>query len=371
MKTYCFKLYQSKKNKCLHRTINVAGVVYNHCIALHRRYYRLYGKSLGLYRLQKHITKLKRRPKYAFWNTVGSQAIQNIAERIDRAYRLFFRNRKSGIRTAPPSFQKVKKYKSFTLKQAGYRLLDGNKVQIQGKVYKYFKSRDIEGAIKTVTVKRDAIGDIYIYFACEVKENLVLPRTGKSVGLDFGLKTFLVGSDGLTEESPLFFRQVAKTIKRLNRALSRKKKGSNNRKRARIDLARAHQRIANRRKDYHFKLATLLTGTYAVICVEDLNLRAMQQLWGRKIGDLGHGQFLGILAHQSAKVGAMLLRIPRFEPTSKTCSACGQVLDELPLKVRMWVCPACGTVHDRDLNAAKNIFRVGTSTLGGEGVRPA
>ncbi len=371
MKTYGFKLYQTKKNKRLHRTIDIAGIIYNHSIALHKRFYKLYSKSLGLYRLQKHITKLKRRPKYSFWNIVGSQAIQDITERIDRAYKLFFRNRKSGIRAAPPAYQKVRKYKSFTLKQAGYRLLDGNKVQIQGKVYKYFKSRDIEGKIKTITVKRDALGDIYIYLVCEVKENRVLPRTGKGVGVDFGLKTFLKGSDGLVEEAPMFFRQAAKTVKRLSRALSHKKKSSNNRKRARLDLARAHRKIANRRKDFHFKLAAKMAGAYAVICVEDLNLKAMQCLWGRKISDLGHGQFIGILAHQSAKAGSMLVKIPRFEPTSKTCSACGHVLDELPLKVRTWECPACGIVNDRDMNAAKNILRVGTSTLGGEGVRPA
>ncbi len=371
MKTYCYKLYQNKMNKRLHQAINVAGIIYNHCIALHKRYYRLYGKSLGLYRLQKHITKLKKRPKYAFWTIVGSQAIQDIAQRIDRAYKLFFRNRKSGIRTAPPSFQKVRKYRSFTLKQAGYRLLDGNKVLIQGKVYKYFKSRDIEGKIKTVTVKRDALGNIYIYFVCEKCENLVLPRTGNSVGLDFGLKTFLVGSDGLTEEAPQFFTKAAKTVKRLNRSLSRKKKSSSNRKRAKLELSRAHRKIANRRRDYHFKLAARLAGAYALICVEDLNLKAMQRLWGRKSGDLGHGQFLGILAHQCPKAGATLVKIPRFEPTSKTCSVCGHMLGELPLTVRAWQCPDCGAKHDRDSNAAKNILRVETSTHGREGIRPA
>lgn len=371
MKTYSFKLYQSKKNKQLHQSINIAGRIYNHCIGLHKRYYRLYGKSLNLYHMQKHITKLKKQAKYDFWTELGSQAIQDITQRIDWAYSLFYRNLKHGIRTAPPGFKKVRKYKSFTLKQAGYKFPSGNKIVIQGRVYKFHQSRDIEGVIKTLTVKRDALGDLYLYFVCDQKENLVLPRAGNSVGLDFGLKTFLKGSDGLEKESPEFYKQGTNEIRRKSRALSRKKKGSNNRKRARIDLARSHRKIANRRKDHHFKLAAELASEYAMICVEDLNLKGMQKIWGRKISDLGHGQFLGILAHQCTKTGAELRYIPRFYPSSKTCSACGFVLDELPLRVRKWKCPVCEAGHDRDGNAAKNILRVGASTLGGEGVRPA
>ena len=114
MKTYCFKLYNANRNRKLHKQINIAGCIYNHCIALHKRYYRLYGKSLSAYSLKTHLTKLKKLERYAFWNTLGSQAIQDIAERIDKGYKLFFRNLKHKIHTAPPSFRKVKKYHSFT-----------------------------------------------------------------------------------------------------------------------------------------------------------------------------------------------------------------------------------------------------------------
>jgi putative transposase len=371
VKTYCFKLYQSKRNKKLHRSINIAGSIYNHLIALHKRYYRLYGKSLNANKLMKHITKLKKKKRFAYWNLLGSQAIQDIAQRIDRAYKLFFENSKRGIRSAPPSFKKVRRYKSFTLKQAGFWLLDSNRIVIMGREYRYFKSREIEGKIKTLTVKRDSLGDIYLYLACETEESPVEPRSGKSVGLDFGLQTFLKASDGEDVISPLFFRQGMKEIRHLNRSLSRKKKGSHNRQRARIELARAHRRIANRRKDYHFKMSKDLAGKYSLICVEDLNLKAMQRLWGRKISDLGHGQFVNILKYQCAKTGATVIEIPRFYPSSKTCSDCGHVLDDLPLSVREWTCPECGSVHDRDLNAARNILRVGASNPWGEGVRPA
>lgn len=371
MKTYRFKLYRSKKNKKLYRLIDVAGQIYNYLIALHKRYYRLYGKHLNVNKLMKYITKLKKRRRFVFWNQLGSQAIQDIAQRIERNYKLFFKNQKRGIKTAPPSFKKIKKYKSFTLKQTRYKLLEGNKIIIMGNVYKYSKSRNIEGKIKTLTVKRDFLGDIYIHLTCETEETAVEPRSGKSVGLDFGLKQFLTTSDGKFIESPLFFKQSIKEIRKLHRILSRKKKGSNNCKKALITLAKAYKKIANRRRDYHFKLAKELAEEYAIICIEDLNINAMQKMWGRKISDLGHGQFVNILKHQCTKVGTMVVEIPRFYPSSKTCSKCGYVLEELSLDVRSWACPICGAVHDRDVNAAINILRVGASTLGGEGVKPA
>ena len=114
MRTYVFKLYRAKRNRHLHREINIAGSIYNHLIALHRRYYRMFGKSLNAIRLQLHITKLKRTKRYGYWNNLGSQAIQDIAQRIDRAYKLFFHNLKRGVRTAPPGFKKVRRYRSFT-----------------------------------------------------------------------------------------------------------------------------------------------------------------------------------------------------------------------------------------------------------------
>jgi putative transposase len=372
MKTYCFKLYNSKKNKRLHELIDIAGQIYNHLIAVHKRYYRLYGKHLNVNKLMKHITKLKKQEKFAFWNKLGSQSIQDIAQRIERSYKLFFENKKRSIKTSPPSFKKIIKYKSFTLKQAGYKFLEGNKIVIIGNTYKYSKSRNIEGKIKTLTIKRDSLGNIYIYIVCETNTNktIVEPRSGKNVGLDFGLKKFLTASDGKIIESPLFFKQNIKEIRKLHRSLSRKKKGSNNYKRALISLTKAYKKTANCRKDYHFKLAKKLAEGYALICIEDLDIKAMQKAWGRKISDLGHSQFVNILKYQCAKTGSKVIEIPRFYPSSKTCSNCGYILNELPLNVRSWICPTCGEVHNRDINAAKNILRVGASTLWGEEVRP-
>ena len=138
MKAYKFKLYNHKRNKHLLRQINLAAEIYNHCIALHKRYYRLYGKHLSANTLKKHLTKLKKLDKHTHWTQLGSQAIQDIAERIDRGYKLFFRNLKAGIKSAPPNFKKRIKYKSFTLKQAGYKILQDNYIRIGRRIYRYF-----------------------------------------------------------------------------------------------------------------------------------------------------------------------------------------------------------------------------------------
>jgi putative transposase len=371
MITYTFKLYSAKKNKNLNKKIDLAGTIYNHLIALHRRYYRMFNKGISVTRIQLHITKLKKTKRYAFWNNLGSQAIQDIAQRIDRAYTLFFNNLKSASqRTSPPSFKKLRRYHSFTLKQAGYKILEGNGIVIMGRKYKYFKSREINGKVKVLTIKRDMLGDIWIYIVTEEEVQPKEARSGKSVGLDFGLKTFLTTSDGEKIESPMFMREASVKIKRQSRRLSKKKRGSKNRKKARLNLARTHRKIANQRKDFHFKLALDLTRRYVSIFVEDLNMKAMQRLWGRKISDLGHAQFLNILNWQMHKNGCQGTKINRFYPSSKTCSSCSHILAELPLSVRAWTCPECGAIHDRDINAAINIQRVGASTLKGEDVRP-
>lgn len=368
-RTYRYKLYQSKKNKYLHDQINIAGIIYNHCIALHRRYYRLFKKHLNQYQLMQHIAKLKKRPRFEYWNKVGSQAIQDIVQRIEKAYQLFFRNLKAGVKTSPPGFKKVKKYKSITLKQAGWKLLQGNKVCIGKRIYKYSKSRDITGAIKTVTIKRDNLGAFWLCFS--VQEDIITPnRTGNiAVGFDFGLKTFLVGSDGSEFNAPLYYSQALARLRQVQKQLSSKRKGSNNRKKARLALARIYQRVVNLRRDYFFKLAHELTDRYDRIFLENLNIKGMQRLWGRKVSDISHSTLVGILKHIALLKNKEVVFINRFYPSSKTCHVCGHVNKRLALSDREWTC-VCGITHDRDKNAAINILVEGASSIGLGDVRP-
>ena len=372
IKTYKFKLYKTKRLKYLHRLINISADIYNHSIALHKRYYRLYHKTLNKFVLQKHITKLKRLSRYNYWNELGSQAIQEITERIDKGYKKFFRHENK----RPPTFKKKSKYKSFILKgMVGYKL-NGNILTINKKNYKLWLSKEIDGAIKTLTVKRDNLGDFWLLISVgaeNIKSNNPA-ASGKSVGMDFGLKTFLTlggrhldFKDGEREiQSPLYFLKSIGKIRKLSRSLSMKKKGSNNRKRARLNLARLHRKVANQRDDFFHKLSNQLASEYEYVFVEDLNLKAMQMIWGRKVSDVSYGKFVNILSYKTN-----IVKIERFYPSSKTCYDCGYVKKDLNLKDRVWICPNCGQIHRRDWNASDNIHRVGTSTLAGDTVRPA
>ncbi|NJK72781.1 MAG: transposase [Synechococcaceae cyanobacterium SM2_3_60] len=365
MKTLKFKLYHHKRNRHLKRLINTAGVIWNHCIALHKRYYRLYGKHLNCNKLMAHIAKRCKRNLY--WQQLGSQAVQDICQRIEKAYQQFFRDHKKGVR--PPNFKKVKKYRSFTLKQAGYKFLEGNQIKIIGsRVYRYWQSRPIEGKVKTVTIKRSSLGELYLAVVVEAEQaEQIKVETGNSAGFDFGLRQFLTCSEGREHDvtSPQFLKQSLKRLKQANRSLSKKQKGSHNWHKARLHLARQHEAVVNRRQDWFWKLAHTLTDQFDVLCFESLNLKGMQKLWGRKVNDLAFASFISTLAWVAEKSGKRVVCIDRWYPSSKTCSQCGYVNQGLRLNDREWVCSGCGTHHtDHDRNASLNIKSVGASTVG-------
>ena len=258
------------------------------------------------------------------------------------------------------------------LKQAGYEFLGGNKVRIGLHTFKFFKSRNTQGNVKTVTIKRDRVGDMWLIVTTDWEDTQpqINPRNGNSIGFDFGLKTFLTGSDGSRFESPLFFKRGLSKVRKANQQLSRKKKGSNNRRKANQYQARVHRKVANQRNDFHWKLANEITDRYNVICFETLNISAMQRLWGRKITDLGFYSFLQKVEYLAKKKGKIVRFIDRWFPSSKRCHVCGFLNQSLELRQREWTCESCDNHHDRDLNAAINIHRVGTSAHGGDTVRP-
>lgn len=215
-KTFKYRLYHNRRNKLLHQRIDIAGLIWNHMVALQRRYYRLTGKYISRYTMQKHLAKLRRRsPRFAHWQMVGSQAVQELAERHDKAYQRFFDwKRGEGRRHGRPRFKKVEKYSSFTLKQSGWKYDGGNRIVIHGTTYKFSFSRPVEGEIKTVTIKRDNLGQLWVCFSVVMEAPVVEASTGKIGGFDFGLKAFLTDHEGREYHSPQFLKSELDEIAR-------------------------------------------------------------------------------------------------------------------------------------------------------------
>lgn len=369
--TYKYKVYKQNRNheKRLQEWFRTAAWIYNHAIALHKRYYRMYHKSLSMYRLQSHLLKL-RKSSYSQWKIIGSQSVQQICERINNGYKNFFNRTAKHL----PTFKNWRKYRSVTFKQAGYTL-NGNVLTVNALKLrlKFHLSRPVDGRIQTLSVKRDAVGDYWIIMSVRRNEesSTSKPMTGKIAGFDFGMKHFLTQDNGTRIESPLTLFNHLDELRRKSRNLSKKKKGSNGRNKARLSLARLHRKISNIREDFQWKTAIRIVSDYDVICMETLNMKAMQKVWGRKINDLSFTSFVSKLSWLCAKYGKKFVQIGRWEASSKICSSCGYKTEKMPLNIRKWTCPQCGREHDRDINAAKNILRVGASTLGRGGVSPA
>lgn len=366
IRTYKFKLYNSKKNKKLQHQLWVACKVYNHCIALHKRYWHLYHKSLNKFQLQNYLAKLKKIPKYQYWQDIPSHAIQDINERIYKGYKLFWRNLKRKKKTAPPRFKSWRKYRSFSYDMVGKGIIKDNTIKIAKNKYKFFKSREIEGKIKLLTVKRDTCGDFYVYLVCEVPETKSKSRLGKSIGFDFGLKGKMLVASNKEDDivAPSFFKEKQKAIAKANRNLSTKKSHSNNRRKAQLVLARLYRKVTNQRNAYHWQLARKLCQKYAIICLEDLNMKWMQAGHGKKVGDYGFGEFLNILDYVAPQFGTKIVKVDRFYPSSQLCHECGYQNPKVKdLSVREWDCPSCGHHCNRDRNAAQNILDEGLRVL--------
>ena len=359
LKTYKYKLYNRDALKYLDGILVIAGRIYNHCIALHRRYYGIYHKMLNKYQLQKHLTKLKR--QYPEWNEVPSQAIQDITDRIGRAYHLFFSNLKAGKKTNPPHFQKTAKYRSFTTKQAGYKFHDFNKVKIGKKNFHYWNSRDFDGKVKTLTVKRKSNG-FYIYVVVEQEcTQTEWAKSGEIVGFDFSLHDFLVSSNGDDCSMPKLLRKNLASLRNLSEKY-RKSKGKRGSLRT---LQKLHEKVANQRSDMHWKLARRLCRDYDVMVFETIDLANMSKKYKKSMYDFGFNTFLSILEYVAYKTGKTVMYADKWYPSTQLCSDCGYQNHELKdVSIRHWICPKCGAEHDRDRNAAINLCKVGASTFG-------
>ena len=354
MISYKYKLYRTDRTKHLDGMLREACFVWNHALALQKRYYRLYGKYINCGRMKAHFVKRISR------NTLHSQTVQELLERLDDAYKRFFEH----LAERPPKFKRAKDFSSIVFKQGGYSL-NGNVLTVNSikKRFKFSLSRQYAGKIKTLTVKRNHLGEYFIVMVLD-KAPVTFRKThnGASVGIDFGLKTYMTMSDGTKVKNPQFLKTTLPKVQRASRNLSKSAPDSYHHQSRRMELDRVHERIVNKRSEFQWQLAHLLCRRYDHIYIEDLQLRSMTALWGRKMNDLAHGAFVNRLEYVATKYGVTVHKINRFYPSSKTCT-CGYVNKQLQLKDRHWTCPECGAVHSRDLLAAQNILRQGIAEL--------
>jgi putative transposase len=361
IKTYKYRLYPNKEQQQkIDITIDLCRNLYNAALE-HRIYlYKHAGISVTYIVQQNELPELKQvMPEY---KTVQSQVLQNVLRRLDKAYQNFFRRVRQGEKPGFPRFQSYKRYSSFTYPQSGFAL-SGNHLQLSkiGNV-KVKLHRPIEGIIKTCTIVRKN-GRYYVCFSCEV-EPRTIPLTYQDTGIDMGVKEFCITSDGELLANPKNYRKTEAKLKKQQKSLSRKTKGSNRRKKAVSNLAGTHEHIANQRKDNAYKVANYLLSKYDIIVREDLQIENMvkNHHLAKSISDAGWGIFFNILDAKAKQApGKRVIAVdPKY--TSQICSGCGQMVKK-DLSVRIHSCPSCGLELDRDVNAAINILQRGLSQL--------
>ena len=311
--------------------------------------------------LSARLTAAKATPERAWLAEVSSVVLQQALADLNTAYRKFFASangKRKGPKMGPPRFRSRKDSRQairFTA-NARWQITPGGKLRLPkiGHVPVRW-SRDLPSAPSSVTVIRDAAGRYFASFVVETVPD-ALPEAESVIGIDLGLTHFAVLSDGRKIASPRFLRRAEKKLRRTQRALSRKEKGSRNRDKARVKLARAHARVTDARREFHHQLSTTLIRENQAVAVEDLAVKGLARTrMARSVHDAGWSAFTAMLEYKARRYGRRFHRIGRFEPTSQVCSACGVKDGPKPLHVREWTCATCGTSHDRDVNAARNI----------------
>ncbi|MET7328356.1 transposase [Nonomuraea sp. NPDC005650] len=324
------------------------------------------------------ITEAKRRPERAWLGEVSAVVVQQALADCTMGFRNFFASltgKRKGPKIAPPRFRSRRDNRQairFT-KNARFAITSGGKLRLPkiGDISVRW-SRDLPSQPSSVTVIKDTAGRYFASFVVSMDE-AVLPEADAETGIDLGLGHFAVLSDGRKIDSPKFLRRAEKKLKKLQRALSRKQKGSQNRAKARLRVARQHTKAADARREFHHQLSTTLIRENQAVYVEDLAVKGLARTrLAKSVHDAGWSAFVTMLEYKAKLYGRIFAKVGRFFPSSKLCSGCGAVAESMPLHVRAWTC-ACGAQHDRDVNAAINILAAGRAerlnACGGQ-VRP-
>ncbi|MGZ8409619.1 MAG: RNA-guided endonuclease InsQ/TnpB family protein [Hyphomicrobium sp.] len=366
---WTYRFYPTpEQEQILARTFGCVRYVYNWALAARTKAFKN-GERMNYAESDKALTVLKRQPETAWLNEVSSVPTQQALRDLQSAFAAFFAKR-SGY----PVFKKKSARATAKYTKSGFRFSDGRRVYVSKLgVLRLRWDRNLPSDPSSVTIIREASGRYFASFVVDV-EAQPMPRTGETIGIDFGVCRLATLSNGKSIANPKHLHKRSTRLAMLQKRLARKQKGSKRRALAKRAVARQHEKIGNCRKDSLNKLTTKLVREFDVICIEDLTLRGMAKNHGlaRSLSDAGIGAAIRMLEDKAERYGRRTVRVDRWFPSSKMCSECGHVVSELPLQIREWACPVCKTVHDRDLNAARNILAVGhTVAAHGDGVRDA
>lgn len=359
-KTYRFRLFPTAEQEILlAKHFGCVRYVYNHFLNERKEQYQANKKFDNYYKQAATLAKLKKEEDTKWLKEVNSQSLQFALRSLDTAFLNFFRGKAQF-----PKFKSKKHKNTFTIPQSGKiengkiiipKFKDGIKVKLH---------REVKGKIGKMTITKTPTGKYYVsIFTEQIIDEL--PKTGKQVGIDLGLKDFVITSDNKKFKNNRYIKKYAKQLKKAQQHLSRKQKGSNGFEKQKLKVARIYEKIANCRLDTLHKVSKELVKSYDLISVEDLNVKGMikNRKLSKHIADASWGNFTRLLQYKCDWYGKKLVKVNRFYPSSKTCSECGWINQELKLSDREWTCNSCGAIHDRDLNASKNILKEGLKII--------
>lgn len=362
LKTYKYRLCPTRKQQTiLNSTLEECRWLYNHFLEGRKNSWDQEKKSINYHAQAVSIVPLKQERESL--NMAHSQVLQNVAVRIDLAFKSFFRRVKFGEKAGYPRFRGKDRYDSFTYPQTGFEIKDGRlKLSKIGSIeFKYH--RQLENKAKTCTIKKSSTSKWYVCFSCEVLPN-PLPKLDKAVGIDVGLASFATLSDSSKIDNPRFFRTEEKTLAKAQRKLSKLDKGTSERKKVKRIVGRIHERITNKRSNFAHQESRKIVNNHDTICIEDLSVNQMvhNRCLSKSIMDAAWSQFAQYLSYKAEYADRKLIRVnPAY--TSQTCSACGH-REAKKLSDRVHNCYCCGISLDRDHNASLNILSLGLKTLG-------
>ncbi|AYZ64056.1 transposase [Burkholderia multivorans] len=370
-RAYRFRFYPTPEQAVmLARTFGCARFVYNHMLRMRTDAWHQRQERVGYHETSAALTALKQTPEHGWLNEVSSVPLQQALRHLQTAFANFFAKR-----AKYPNFRRKDGAQSAEYTASAFRW-DGTSLKLakmDAPLAIRWSRRIPSGAkVTTVTVSKDTAGRYHVSLLCDDVVSAKSEAIGK-VGIDFGLTDFVVLSTGEKIAAPNAFRKNESRLVKLQRRLARKQKGSANRRKARLKVARMHARIADARRDFLHKLSTRLINENQVIAIESLVVSHMlkNRKLAKSISDAGWSEFVRQLTYKARWYGRTLIGIDRWYPSSKRCADCGHTVASLPLKVRAWDCPGCGLTHDRDINAARNVLAAGLAVSAhGESVSP-